>query len=501
MHVIRRRAFRVPLVAVLLGIAGVIGVGAYRTLRLGASAAAVPAVAPAPVPVEVDADGLAARLAESIRFRTVSVPVPGLDAGAQWTGFHQWLERRFPRVHGRLVREIVGGRSLLFTWRGANPALAPVALLSHQDVVPADEDPESGWTHPPFAGVVADGFVWGRGTIDDKVGVVGILEACERLLAEGFIPAHTLILAFGHDEEANGADGAGRIAELLTKRGVKLDFVLDEAGFVTEGAVPGVARPVAVIGTAEKGAAYVELSARNTGPAHSSSPARDNPVALLAHALVSIDENPWPTRLVPPARAFLASIAPETQGPMRVALANLWLFEPLVRRQLAASAASNAMVRTTAVGTRLEGGIKDSAIPDVARGVVSVRILSGDTVASSLERLRTVIDDERVEIKVLRAREPSPTSPSDSAAFALVKQTIGEIFPDAAVAPVLTTGGTDARFYTGLTPNVFRFTPVRGPVSELGRAHGSDERIPVRAYADAVRFYLRLIQSATGARV
>jgi len=457
-----------------------------------------PPEAPRAVRIEVDAGALAERLAESIRFRTVSVPVPGIDADSEWAAFHAWLAQRFPNVHARLAREVVNGRSLLLTWRGADPTLAPAALLSHQDVAPADDGAGSGWTHPPFAGEIEGGFVWGRGAIDDKVGVVGILEACERLVAEGYAPQRTLLLAFGHDEEANGEAGAGQVAALLAARGVALDFVLDEAGFVTEGAVPGVARPVAVVGISEKGAAYVRLSVRNTGPAHSSSPARADPVALLSRALVRIDENPWPTRLVPSARSFFDAIAPETHGPMRVAIANLWLFEPLVRWRLSGSAAANAMIRTTAVGTRLEGSMKDSAIPDVARAVVSIRILPGESVATALDRLRRIIGDDRVEIEVLRSREPSPTSPIDSPAFARVRRTIEEIFPDAAVAPVLTTGGTDARFYTGLTPNVYRFTPVRGSVGELGRAHGVNERIPVAAYADAVRFYLRLIESATG---
>ncbi len=486
------RPTRILSAALLLG-AALVGLVAYRTARLPAPVAAAPSVR-----IEVDAEALADRLAESIRFRTVSVPVAGLDADAEWAGFHAWLMRRFPRVHSRLAREVVSGRSLLFTWQGTDPRLAPVALLSHQDVVPAEDGPGSPWTHPPFAGVIADGFLWGRGTVDDKAGVVGILEACERLLAEGFAPRRTVLLAFGHDEEANGAAGAGRIAETLASRGVTLDFVLDEGGYLTEGAVPGVGRPVAVIGIAEKGAAYVELSARNSGPSHSSSPARDDPVALLARALVRIDEQPWPARLVPPMRAFLDAIAPETRGAQRVALANLWLFEPLVRSRLTGGAATNAAVRTTAVGTRLEGSIKDAAIPGVARAVVSVRILPGDSVASVLERLHAVIDDPRVAVTVLRSREPSPTSPPDSAAFALVQRTVQEVFPDAAVAPVLATGGTDARFYTGLTPNVFRFAPVRGSVEELGRAHGADERVPVAVYADAVRFYVRLIQNAAG---
>ncbi|MBI4518815.1 MAG: M20/M25/M40 family metallo-hydrolase [Deltaproteobacteria bacterium] len=471
------------------------GIVAYRTASLPD-----PVAAPAPVRIAVDADALSRGLAEAVRFRTVSVPVDGRDAEAEWQGFHAWLAGRFPRVHTQLAREIVGGRSLLFTWRGADPALAPVALLAHQDVVPAEEGPSSGWAHPPFAGAIVDGVLWGRGTIDDKAGVVGILEACEQLLGQGFAPRRTVLRAFGHDEEASGHAGAGAIAETLASRGVTLDFVLDEGGYVTEGAVPGVARPVAVVGMAEKGAAYVELSARNPGPAHSSSPARDNPVARLARALVQIDEHPWPTRLVPAARGFFDAIATETSGLSRVALANLWLFEPVVRWRLTGTAATNAMIRTTAVGTRLQGGVKDSAIPDVARAVVSIRILPGESVAAALERLLTVVNDSRIDIKVLRAREPSPTSPANSAAFALVRHTIREVFPDAVVAPVLATGGTDARFYTGLTPNVFRFAPVRGTVEQLGRAHGVDEHIAVTVYADAVRFYLQLIQNAAAGR-
>lgn len=486
------RPIRLLSAALLLG-GALAGLVAYRTARVPARAEAPP-----PVRIDVDPDALAGRLAESIRFRTVSVPVAGIDADAEWAGFHAWLTRRFPRVHARLTREVVNGRSLLYTWPGADPQRAAVALLAHQDVVPAEDGPDSPWTHPPFAGVIAGGFLWGRGTIDDKAGVVGILEACERLLAEGFLPGRTVLLAFGHDEEANGRAGAGRIAEVLAARGAALDFVLDEGGYLAEAAVPGVARPVAVIGMAEKGAAYVELSVRNPGPSHSSSPAHDNPVALLARALVRIDEHPWPTRLVAPVRAFLEAIAPETGGAQRVALANLWLFEPIVRWRLTGGAGTNAAVRTTAVGTRLEGSLKDAAIPGVARAVVSVRILPGDSVAAVLERLHAVIDDPRVTVTVLRSREPSPTSPPDSAAFALVRRTTQEVFPDAAVAPALATGGTDARFYTGLTPNVFRFAPVRGPVEELGRAHGVDERIPVAVYADAVRFYLRLIRNAAG---
>lgn len=473
-------------------------------LRLAAIAALAAGLAragsalAAPPSHEIDPGPLAARLAEAIRFRTVSVPVEGVDADAAFSGFHAWLAARFPRVHAQIAREVIGERSLLYTWPGRDASLPPIVLLSHQDVVPADEGRESAWTHPPFAGVVEGGVVFGRGAVDDKAGVVGILEACERLLARGFVPERGVILAFGHDEENSGEQGAKVLAALLAARGIAPRFVLDEGGFVTQGIAPGAQRPVALVATAEKGAAYVELSVRNTGPTHSSSPARDNPVSLLARALVAIDEHPWPTRLVPAARTLLESLAPETTGAIGFALSNLWITDPFVRWKLAQAPGTNALVRTTSVGTRLVGGIKDSAIPDVARASVSVRILPGDSVAGVLEGLRERIDDPRVEIRPMRTREPSPTAPHDSEAFAVLRRSIEEVFPDAAVAPGLFTGGTDARHYAGLTPHVFRFLPLRATLEDLRGVHGADERIAVSAYADMVRFYLRLIESAAG---
>lgn len=480
-------------------VVAIVALVSVAALALGAGLAARADSDPAPqLASELDPERLAAGLAEAIRFRTVSVPVPGIDAAAEFREFHAWLVARFPRVHAAFAPEHVAERSLLFAWRGRDPSLPPVLLLSHQDVVPAEEGPGSPWRYPPFAGVVADGFVNGRGAVDDKAGVVGILEACESLLARGFVPERSVLLAFGHDEENSGEQGAAVLAALLQSRGIAPRFVLDEGGFVTSGIAPGARRPVALVGTAEKGAAYVELSVRNTGPAHSSSPARDNPVSLLARALVRIDEDPWPTRLVPSARALLETIAPETSGAIRVALSNLWLTEPLVRWKLAQNPGTNALVRTTAVGTRLVGGIKDSAIPEVARASVSVRILPGDSVAGVLDGLRERIADPRVEIRPMRTREPSPTSPHDSDAFAVVRRSVEEVFPEAAVAPGLFTGGTDARHYAGLTPHIFRFLPLRATLADLRGVHGVDERIAVAAYADAVRFYVRLIENAAG---
>lgn len=461
-------------------------------LALALGAAALPARA------EPDPDAMARRLAQALRFRTLSAPLPGLDAGPEFDGLHGHLARSFPLVHAELEREVVNGRSLLYTWRGADPSLPALLLLGHQDVVPADEGERSPWSHPPFGGVVADGYVWGRGALDDKVSVMGILEACEELLRRGFRPERSVLLAFGHDEEEHGEQGAKAVAALLARRGAAVDFVLDEGGLIGEGMAPGVEAPVAVVATAEKGAANVELSVRNTGPAHSSAPARETPVGVLAHALARLEDDPAPTRLVPPVQELLAALAPRASFPVGVVLAHADLLDPLVRAALTRSPATNALVRTTAVATMLAGSPRENVIPDVARAVVNVRILPPETVASATERLRVVIDDPRVELRVLYGREPSPVASSGSRGFELVRRSVVEVFPDAVVAPYLATGGTDARHYAALTPNLLRFAPLRGGLDELRRAHGVDERIAVAGYADAVRFYERLLLNASG---
>ncbi len=455
-------------------------------------------VHPARAPrIELDEGALAARLAAAVRFQTLSRDEEtAATPGDAFEGLQRWLEESFPRLHATLTRERVGERSLLYTWRGTNPALEPILLLAHQDVVPAADLPR--WSHPPFAGAVADGYVWGRGTIDDKASLVGLCEAVEWLLDRGFRPERTVLLAFGDDEEVGGERGAAKIAELLAARGVHAAFSLDEGlAIVSPGVVPLLDRPAALIGVAEKGYATVEIVAAAAG-GHSSTPPRHTAAGVLARVVVAIEDHPFHGGIGGVTGGFFAYLAPEMPLLARIPFANLWLFGRPLDWAMSGDPTVNALLRTTTAVTMLSAGPKENVLPSRATATVNFRILPGDTAEGVLARVRSLIHSPHVEVRFKSApHDPSRVSPTEGAAFALLQRTIGEIFPDAVVAPGLVLGGTDSRHYGAITPNRYRFEPFPFDASDLKRPHGLDERIGIGSYADGVRFFVRLIQNTS----
>lgn len=451
---------------------------------------------PEPLEVRVDAETVAAHLAAAITYPTISHDDrSNLDREA-FLGLHSWAQQTYPALHGALERETVNELSLLYTWRGSDPALDPVLLMGHMDVVPVIPGTESDWTHPPFGGIVAEGRVWGRGALDDKATVVAVLEAVEGLVAEGFRPRRTIYLAFGHDEEVGGPDGAGAIAAELQARGVDpFAFVLDEGGAILDGLVPGVTAPVAIIGIAEKGYVNLELLVEGEG-GHSSTPPEHTNIGILAAAIQRLEDDQFPARLDGPALAMFQYLAPEMGLLPRVAFANLWLTGPILTRMFVADRTTASMVRTTTAATMIDGGVKANVLPITARAVVNFRIRPGETRASVLERVRRVVGDERVQVREIdTGSDPSPVSDPESDAFRLLATTAREVAgADVLVAPYLVMGGTDAKYYSGRSANVFRFLPVRIGADALRLAHGTNERIPVESLATAVAFMRRLVQ-------
>ncbi len=443
---------------------------------------------------DVDVDGAARRLAGALQIETIShQDASQLDAAA-FRRFHDYLEESFPLVHTTLQRETVANLSLLYRWEGRSNERPPVVLLSHIDVVPVVPGTEDRWEHPPYSGAIADGFIWGRGTLDDKFGVLAILEAIEMLLREGFQPEQTIYLAFGHDEEVGGNDGAAAIARLLDERGVQPSMVLDEGGAVIEGVVPYLAVPVAMIGIAEKGSVTLSLEVDAEG-GHSSTPPRHTAIGVISRAVTRLEDNQMPRELRGAAREFFAYVGPEMPFPLNVAFANLWLLRRPIEDALEGNPATNATLRTTTAATIIAGGVKSNVLPTGARAVVNFRILPGDSVDSVEEHVRRVVDDPAIRIERLPTpREASAVSPVDSTAFSVLQRTIGAVFPDVVVAPYLTVGGTDSRHYLILTPNVYRFAPIVGTRDDLARIHGTNERISVANYARAVGFYRTLLR-------
>lgn len=482
-----KRALAVGLLAVLAVAAGlVVRAVSFRSRQI--------TVEPVP-PMPVD-PGAAGRLARALTFRTVSYQDPVQTDPEQFRGLHRYLETSFPAAHRTLRREVVADLSLLFTWTGRDATARPLLLLSHLDVVPVES--EAAWSHPPFAGVIADGHVWGRGALDDKLGVLGLLEAIESLLRDGFQPRRTIYLAFGHDEEVGGRGGAVTIAAQLGARGVAPELVLDEGLPVAVDQVPGVRSPVAMVGVAEKGYVSVELIVESEG-GHSSMPPPETAVGILSNAIARLEAHRPHTALAGAARDLLAFLGPHLDLGRRLPIANLWLFRPLVEWQLAASPVTDALIRTTTAPTMLEGSVKENVLPARVRAVVNFRIRPGDSVAGVLAHVRRTVSDERVRAAPLSTTlsEPSPESSVGSPAFQTLARTIREVFPDALVAPSLVVGATDSRHYARLAPEaVYRFIPVRMRAEDRRRVHGTDERVAVAGYEDAVRFYARLIRNA-----
>lgn len=461
-----------------------------NTLRLPAAAA--PADRPLAPPAGLEA--AAQRLAAAIRIPTVS---HGEEAGAgdnHFPALRQLLETSFPLTHATLKRELVGD-SLLYTWQGADAALAPILITAHMDTVPVEPGTEAKWTHPPFAGAIADGYVWGRGTLDMKHAVMASLEAVERLLAQGYRPRRTILLAFGHDEEQGGKQGAAKITELLKQRQVRAQFSLDEGLVILNGFIPGAQRPVAQVGLSEKGYLSLELSAKAEG-GHSSMPPQWTAVGRVSRAVTRLEEHPMPASLDGPGGVGLRAMAPVLPFATRFAIANEWLLSPLILRQLNAAPSTSAMTRTTTAPTLVSGGVKENVLPSEARAIVNFRLAPGDSVAEVEQHAVAAINDPAVLVRrygATSATAATPVADPRSPGYQLIASAMGKVAPDALVAPGLVLAGTDSRHYGEVSDAAFRFVPVRMTPADVPRVHGTDERISVANYGELISFYQALL--------
>ncbi|XP_039083521.1 N-fatty-acyl-amino acid synthase/hydrolase PM20D1 [Hyaena hyaena] len=412
--------------------------------------------------------------------------------------FGEYIRSVFPTVFNTsfIQHEVIGEYSHLLTIQGTDPSLQPYMLLAHSDVVPA---PDEGWEVPPFSGLEHDGFIHGRGTLDNKNSLMAILQALELLLIRNYIPRRSFFIALGHDEEVSGHNGAQKISALLQARGVQLAFIVDEGSFILDGFIPNLKKPFAFLAVTEKGAINLMLQVNMT-PGHSSAPPKETSIGILAAAVSRLEQTPMPNMFGSGLlKTTLQELASEFPFPTNIILSNLWLFGPLVSRIIERNYITNALVRTTTALTMFNAGIKENVIPSVAQAIINFRIHPAQTVQEVLELVKNTVADNRVQFHVLSAFDPLPVSPSDHQAlgYQLLRQTIQSVFPEVnIITPGICIGNTDSRHYTNLTTGIYRFNPIYLNPQSIKGIHGINEKISVQAYETQVKFIFEFIQNA-----
>jgi len=450
--------------------------------------------------ITIDLQRVAQNLSRAIQYKTISSQDPSKFDAAPFIAFHKFLEEAFPGTHSQLKKEVINKYSLLYTWKGSDENLKPVVLMAHFDVVPVSDGTGGDWAHPPFSGKMADGFIWGRGSLDDKSCLMATMEAVEALLADGYSPRRTVYLAFGHDEEIRGSNGAAYIAESLKSRNVKAEWVLDEGAIVAMGLVPGVTQPVSLIGIAEKGDVTLVLTVEQAG-GHSSMPPPRSAVGILSTAIHNLQNNPFPARMQGPGMQMFDYVGPEMSFGMKLLFANRWLFSPLIKSELEKANTTNASIRTTIAPTIFKAGTKENVLPQKATAMVNFRLFPGDSVEYVIEHVKKAIDDPRVMVSTSNHHpyEASAISDINQESFQVVQQTIRQVFPQSIVAPFLVLAGTDTKHYEDISGNIYRFVPMKCTSEDLGRIHGTNERLSINNLEEMIKFYIQLIRNSNKA--
>ena len=450
-----------------------------------------------PVPVfKIDRASIE-NFSQAIKIKTVS-PENAIDFDSlQFRNFETFLVKTYPLVDSLLEKKTFNSFSYLYKWPGSDPSLKPIILMAHLDVVPVIEANIPDWKHPPFGGEIINDTIWGRGTIDDKVGVIGIMESLELLLKEGFKPVRSLYISFGHDEEIGGENGAEAIAQYLKEAHVEAEFVLDEGGSIVQQMVPDIDKEVALIGIAEKGFVSLELSVKMEG-GHSSMPEKETAIDVLSNAVVTLKQHPFPATISPPIDGFIQNLGPEMPFLNRLVFANKSLFESVITGIYEKSASGNALVRTTTAPTIFNSGVKDNVIPQSASATINFRIIPGETVATVTARVKQLINDERIEItKGVFISEPSKVSGTGSFGYQSLQKTISEIYPEALVTPYLVVGGTDSRHFNEISDHIYRFSAIKLNKGNIKSFHGLNERLPVNDFENSIRFYYQIIKNSS----
>lgn len=438
---------------------------------------------------EAEKDAAMARFQSLLRVKTVSYNDQSLIDYSAFDAFENTLAEQYPLIHANCEKTKHGTTGLLFRWKGKSDK-APVVLMSHYDVVPVNQEL---WTKPAFDAILEDDVIWARGTLDTKGTLFGVCEAVEAHIKEGTQPDVDIYLSFSGDEEISG-DSAPSIVSYLKKEGVKPALVLDEGGAIVEEVFPGLDKPCALIGVAEKGYLDVSLKLKGHG-GHASAPPAKTLVSRLAAALLRIDKHPFKSHFTPAVTEMFTTLGKYSSFTYRLIFANLWCFAPVLKLLFKKQGGEmNALIRTTIAPTKMEGSKAFNVMPPAASIGLNLRLLGTDTVESAIAHLKTVSGEAELEIEVMEKRNASPYSRTDTEAWQNVSDTIGEVWKDVIVSPYLMLAASDSRHFCEISENVLRFSAMTLSKEERGLIHGNDERITVKAILETVSFYKSLIR-------
>ena len=462
---------------------------------IGVVAARTASFKPKPQPVvseetvSFDANAATDALAQLIRCKTISYSDPTLEDNAEFDKLIALLPQLYPNVFRTCSFQQLPDRALLFRWPGKTPG-KPAVMMAHYDVVPVNED---NWDKPPFDGIIEDGVLWGRGTLDTKATINGVLFAANHLIAKGFQPEHDIYFAFSGGEEVSGK-GAPNIVQYFADHNLEPAIVVDEGGAVVEGVFPGVKERCAVIGIAEKGMLNAQYRTLSAG-GHASAPKAHTPVGILAAACKKVEDHPFPMHLTKPAAEMFDTLGRHSTLLYRIIFANLWCFGWVLDLLGKKSGGEmNALLRTTSAFTQMEGSSAPNVIPPEAKMVANMRLNPADSVESALEYLRKTVNDPAVEITALEGNEPSRVSVTEGEAWEKLASTVAETWPGCLVTPYLMVACSDSRHWGRISDKVYRFCPMEMSSEDRATIHGNNERIRLSCIAQTVEFYIRLIK-------
>ncbi len=447
-----------------------------------------------PAELKVNKQEAVQHLSKAITYQTISYQDRSKIDFNKYDQFLRFLEDAFPRVYQELEVEKINQYGLVFKWQGTDASRNAIGLTSHYDVVPVIEGTEDNWKQGAFSGKVTDGNIWGRGTLDDKIGVIGILQAAETMLDQGFTPDRDTYFMFGFDEEIGGEQGAQVIARTLKERGVSFDFVLDEGGAVVNDMVPGVDQPVGVVGISEKGSATAELSIEGSG-GHSSQPKNHTNIGRLSKAIAKLEDTQFNGDLQGPGEDLFNYVAPEMSFGMKYVFANKFVFEPIIEKILLQQPASAALIRTTIAPTIFNAGEQYNALPEQASAIINLRLMPGNTMEEVKTFIEETIDDPDIHVN-MSGTEASEVSSTNSRSFSSIQQAARNVYQNAVIAPYLMFAGSDARQYDQVAKDTYRFLPVQISSEDLNRMHGTNEFVSVDNYIHAIQFYAEIIKEA-----